>query len=102
MQLELELRDHAEVAAAAARCPVEVGVFGRTRVQQLAVCSHDVDGLYAVNRHAELACNAAKATAKRQAAYARMRHGAERRDELMRCSCLINLPEQRATGRPNT
>src|SRR4030095_9788609 len=102
MELELELRNHAEVAAAAARAPIELRILASAGMHDLAVGRDDVDRLQVVDRHAELARNAAKATAKGQAAHTRVRHRPEWRHQLMRRRFLVYLSEQRASGGPNT
>jgi hypothetical protein len=100
MQLELELRDHAEVAAAAPRTPVELRVLLGARVHELAVRRDDVDGLDVVDRHPELAGDAPEAAAERQTTDAGVRDRSEGCHELVRRRCLVDLAEQRTTRSP--
>ena len=53
VQPVLERGDDAEVAAAAADGPEEIGVLGGARVDELAVGEHDVGAQQVVDRHPE-------------------------------------------------
>ena len=74
MQLELEPRDDAEVAAASAQAPQQVLVLGLARVHEPAVGRHDVGGDEVVAREAELPHRPADAAAEREAGDAGRRH----------------------------
>src|SRR5689334_2030753 len=67
MEVELERDDDAEVAAAAANGPEELGVLPRARMHQLAVRGHDVGRDQVVDRHAEGARQPAEAAAEGEA-----------------------------------
>ena len=60
VQLELEAGDHAEVAAAAADRPEQVGVLVGAGAHRLAVGGHDVGGEQVVDGHAELAARSSR------------------------------------------
>ena len=66
MQAELELGHDAEVAAASAQAPEEVGVLGLARLDELAVGGHQVDGQQLVDREPVLAHDPADAAAERE------------------------------------
>src|SRR5690606_26874661 len=68
MKPELERRDDAEVAAAAAHAPIELRVLLGVCVQELAVRRDDVYAEHVVEREAEAPPDAAEATAEREAA----------------------------------
>ena len=55
VQAELEIRHHAEVAAAAAHAPEQLRILFGAGVPQLPVRGDHVDGLEVVDGHAELA-----------------------------------------------
>ena len=71
MQPEQERRDDAEVAAAPADRPEQVGVLVGARANALAVREHHLGFEQVVDREAALAGQVAEATAERQPAHAR-------------------------------
>ena len=96
MQAEFKPGDDAEVAAAAAHRPEQVGVLFRARVAELAVRGHDVHGLHVVEREAEASRDAPEAAAEREAADPGVRHGAGRRHEAVRHRFVIGIAKQAA------
>ena len=72
VQAEFELGDDAEIAAAAAQAPEQVGVLGLARLHELAVGRHQVDRQEVVDRHAVLALEPSDAAAEREAGDARV------------------------------
>jgi hypothetical protein len=64
VQAELERGDHAEVAAATAQCPEQVGVLVSGRPKLITVGGYDIDGEEVVHREAVLAHQPADATAE--------------------------------------
>ena len=81
VESELEAGDDAEVAAAAAERPEEVGVLGGAGAHHLAGRGHDLGGLEVVDRHAVLAAEPAEAAAERQSGDAGGGVDADRRGE---------------------
>ena len=81
MEVELELRDDAEVAAAAAQPPEQVGVVGLARVDEPAVRRDHVGRREVVAREAELPHRPADAAAEREPGDAGRRDEAARRRE---------------------
>ena len=100
MQAEFEVRDDAEVAAAAAHAPEQIRILLGAGVPKLSVGGDHVHRLEVVDRHAESAREATEAAAGRQAAHAGVRHRAERRHESVRHALVIHLAEQRAALDP--
>ena len=96
VQAELEARHDAEVAAAAAHRPVQVGILLRTRMAELAVRGHDVHGFHVVEREAEAPRDAPEATAEREAADPGVGYGAGRRHEAVRHRFVIEVAQQAA------
>ena len=96
MQAELEARHDAEVAAAAAHRPVQVGILLRARMTELAVRGHDVHGFHVVERETEAPREAPEAAAEREAADPGVRHGAGRRHEAVRHRLVIEVSQQAA------
>ena len=81
VQPEQERGDDAEVAAAAADRPVEVGVLVGARAHALAAGEHELGLEQVVDRQAALAGQVAEAAAERQAADAGRRDDPARRRE---------------------
>ena len=100
VQVELERSHDAEIAAAAAHCPVQVLVLLGARVTELAVRVHDVDRLDVVEREAEAPRQPAEARAECQSADAGVRYRAGGRDEAERHRLVIQFAEQAATIDP--
>ena len=67
MQAIFERSRHAEIAAAAAQAPEQVGVLVLAGRQRPSVREHQVDGKQVVERQRMLAHQPTKATAERQA-----------------------------------
>jgi hypothetical protein len=76
VQRELERRRDAEVAAAAAHAPEQVGVLGLACHQHAAIGRDDLRGPEVVDREAMLSLKPAKAAAEGQAADTRRRYDA--------------------------
>ena len=93
VQAVLERGDHADVGAAAAHRPEEVGMLGGAGRAQLPVGGDDVDGHHVVARQPVLAVEPADAAAKGQARDAGGRDVAGRRGEAER-------PGTRGRARP--
>jgi hypothetical protein len=93
MQSEVEVRDDAEIAAAAADAPQQVGMIARTGAYHAAVRGHDVHRFEIVDRHAEATRESTEAAAQRQSANAGVRDRPERRDESLCIRCAIDLTE---------
>src|SRR5204863_9189807 len=70
MEGELERRDDAEVAAAAAQRPEQLGLLARRRRAHRAVGHDDARAQQVVDRHAVQARQPAEAAAEREAGYA--------------------------------
>jgi hypothetical protein len=68
VQPELELGDHAKVAATAAQAPVQVGVLGLAGPHEVAVGGHDLEAGHVVARQAEPARQPAHPATQRQPA----------------------------------
>ena len=96
VQLELEAGHHAEVAAAAADRPEEIGVLGGAGAAQAAVGGDDVGGEQVVDGHAELAADPAEAAAEGQAGDAGGRVDAGRQREAVRLGRGVDVGEERA------
>jgi hypothetical protein len=62
VEAQLEARDDADFAAAAAQLPEEVRVIAGAGAYQVAGRRHDLGGLQIVHRHAELAAEPAEAS----------------------------------------
>jgi len=91
MQLELELRDDTEVAAASAQSPEEIRVLGLARVNEPAVGGDDVGAHEVVTRETELAHRPADAAAEREAGDAGRRDEAARRGEPVRLRLVVDV-----------
>ena len=112
VRAELEARDDAEVAAAAAQRPEQVGVLvGARRARSRAVGEDDVGRQQRVDRQAVVAHQPADAAAERQPADAGVRDLARRHREPVLLRGGVELAEQRAAadaddravaGRPST
>jgi hypothetical protein len=76
VQLELERGDDAEVAAAAAQAPEELGLRALAGVHEAPVGGHDIGADKVVEREAVLAHQVADAAAEREAGDAGRRHQA--------------------------
>ena len=102
MELELELRHDAEVAASAAQPPEQVGVLGLARVDEPAVGGDDVGADEVVAGEAVLAHQPADAAAEREAADAGRRDETARRREAVRLGLVVDVGPDRtaADGRP--
>ena len=96
MQLELEIRHDAEVAAAAAQAPEKLRVLVGARVHELAVGGHDVGAANVVERQAEAPRDAAEAAAEREARHAGVRHRARGSDEAELHRLVVHVAEQAA------
>ncbi len=94
VQRELEARDDAEVAAAAAHAPEQVRVLVRRRALEAPVGSDDVDGAQVVHREPVTPREPAEPAAEGQPADARMRHRARRSHESERHRFVVDLAEQ--------
>ena len=95
-EVELELGDDPEVAAAATEAPEEVRVLVGGRLHELAVCGDDVDPAQLVDRQAVLAHDPADPAAERQARDARVRDDPRRRGQAERLRLAVELAEQDA------
>jgi hypothetical protein len=89
-----------QVAPRAAHAPVEVSVLVGARVHEGAVGGHDLHGRDVVERETEPPRESPESPTRRQAADARVRHGAHRRHQAVRRGFVVDEPEQRASGRP--
>ena len=98
MQFELELRDDAEVAAAAAQAPEQVGVLGLGRVDEPAVCGDDVGADEVVAGEAVLAHQPADAAAEREAADAGGRDEPAGRCEPVCLGLVVDVGPDRAAA----
>ena len=101
MRLELEARHDAEVAAAAAQGPEEVGMLRRARPHLLSVGEHDVDRAQRVDREAVPPHQPADPAAERQPADARVRDLAGRDREAVLLRRGVELAEQGAAPDPD-
>ncbi len=91
MEVELELRDDAEVAAATAQSPEQVRVVGLARVDEPAVRRDDVGRDEVVAREAELAHRPADAAAEREPGDTGGRDEAARRREPVRLGLVVDV-----------
>ena len=91
VQIELELRDDAEVAAAAAQPPQQVGVLGLARVDEPAVRGDDVGRREVVAGESELPHRPADAATECEPGDAGGRHQAARRREPVRLGLVVNV-----------
>ena len=99
VELELERGDDAEVAAAAAQRPEQLGIVVRVRADQLAVGGHQLDRGDAVGLQAVAAGEPAHAAAERVAGDADGRRRAVQRDEAVRGGGVDDLlPEHAGAG----
>ena len=97
-ELELELGDDAEVAAAAAQAPEQVRVLLVGRSHDLALRRHDARGTQAVDREAVAAHDPADPAAEREAGDAGVRHVAVGDRQAVRPGRPRNVAEQRAAA----
>ena len=91
MRLEQEARHHAEIAAAAAQRPEEIGVLALAGRDEAAVGQDDVRLEQVVDREAVLAREVAGAAAERQAGDAGGRDDAERHGQAERVGGVIDV-----------
>ena len=98
MEVELELRDDAEVAAATAQSPEQVRVVGLARVDEPAVRRDDVGRDEVVAREAELAHRPADAAAEREPGDTGGRDEAARRREPVRLGLVVDVGPHRASA----
>ena len=91
VELVLERRDDAEVAAAAAKAPEQIGVLALARVDEAAVGRHHVGRKQVVARESVHAHQPADAAAKRQPGNASGRHRAAGRGQAERLRFVIEL-----------
>ena len=101
MRLELEAGDDAEVAAAAAQGPEEVGILRRARAHLLSVGEHDVDCTQRVDGEAVPPHEPADAAAQRQASDPRVRDLACRDREPVLLRHGVELAEQGSAPDPD-
>src|SRR2546430_8079222 len=92
MQLEFEFGDDAEVATATAKSPIEIGVLGLARVDDLAVGGDHLERHDVVAGKPMLSGQPSHATAEGEATYARMRNVAGRRCQPMLLSRSVERP----------
>ena len=102
MQAELEIRHHAEVAAAAAHAPEQLGILAGAGMPEFSVRADHIDRLEVVDGHAEATRDSAEAAAQGQAADARVRHRSQRSDQALRHALEVHLSQQRAAGNRGT
>ena len=100
MQLELERRHDAEVPAAAAQGPEQVGFRARRGRSHVAVRRHDGGAEQVVDRHAMAPRQPAEAAAERQAGHAGGRVDAQRRRQAVRLRLAIEVAQQGAWADP--
>jgi len=99
MRLEREVDDDAEVAAAAAQCPEQVLVVGVISNCHGAVSGHDCRGDEVVESEPVQADQVPDASAKRQAANARVAKRSARKSKTCALTGRIDvLPERPATA----
>src|SRR4029453_8382300 len=91
-----EAGGHAEVAAAAAQRPEQIGVFAFARAQQPPLGRHDIDPLHVVARPAEASRHIAEAAAERQPGDPRRRDETENRGETMELRLAVDVAEEAA------
>ena len=96
VEAELERRDDAEVPAAAAQRPEQLGVVLRVRAHQLSLGRHELDRRDAVGLQAVAAREPAHAAAERVAGDADVRAGAVQRDQPVRRGGVHDLLPQHA------
>ena len=97
VKTELELRDHAEVAAAAAERPEEIRVLAGAGAHDIALGGDDLGGFEVVDRHAVLAAEPAEAPAQRQARDPRGGVDPHRSGEPVGQGRCVEIPERSAT-----
>lgn len=102
IELELEAGDDAEVSAAAAQSPEQVGILRIAGVYQPAVSRDDIRREEAVDGHAVLPAQPAETAAKRQAGHPRSRVYAQGRGKAMRLRGRVEVGQGAAglDGRP--
>jgi hypothetical protein len=98
MQRKLELGHDAKVAAAAADCPEEIGVFVRADTPDRSIRSHDLRGHEIVDRKPKFTTESPVAAAEREPAQARVRDDAPGRDEVVRQRRDVEVVDQRAAA----
>ena len=99
MQLESELRDHAEVAAAAAERPEELGILPLARGDDGPVGGDDDRRKQIVEREPERRAQMPETTAERQAGDARVAEGpAGRREPVNLARRIEVVPERTAAA----
>ncbi|MNM78458.1 hypothetical protein D3C81_903610 [compost metagenome] len=100
VQLELEQRDHAEVAAATAQGPEQVGLLGGAGPAALAIGGHHLAAEQVIHSHAVLARQPAKPAAERQPGHAGGGVDAERRGQPERLRLVVEIGQQGAAADP--
>ena len=96
MELELELRDDAEIAAAAAQPPEQLGVLGLARMDEPAVGGDDIRGGEVVAGEAEFPHRPTDAAAEREPGDAGRRHEAAGGRERVRLGLVVDVGPDRA------
>ena len=96
MQPELERRRDAEVSAAAANRPEQVGVLVRRGADDAAVGQHQLDTEQVVQRHSMLRHEPAEPAAEREAGHTGGRHDAAGRGEPVHLRFPVELCPERA------
>ena len=99
VQLQVESCHDAEVPAAAADCPEEVGLVVCADVTDLAVRRDDFGADEVIDCQPVPAIQSAEAAAGRETADARVGNHAGRRDEAVRERGIVEVTEQRAATR---
>jgi hypothetical protein len=99
VKLELELRHHAEVAAAAAQGPEQVGILVVARTHEFAFGGDELDRADAVTREPVLAHDPANSATEREASDAGMRDVPEgRRGERVRGGGTREVAQERSAA----
>src|SRR5262245_31495859 len=97
MPFGLERCRHAEIAAAAAYGPEEVGVLRRASVEKFAIGSNHIGGVQIVGGEPKFTTEPAEATAKGESGYTSGRVDPKRRGRAERLRVLVCIRElQRA------
>ena len=94
MEAVLERGHDAEVAAAAAQCPEEIGMLVGAGAQHVAVGGNELERHDVVAREAVFPREPADAAAERQTANTRLRDDAERHRQAEDVRLAIELAEQ--------
>jgi hypothetical protein len=100
VEAELERRDHAEVAAAAAQRPEKIGMLVLGGAHEFAVRRHDVGAEEVVDGEAVLAHQPADATAKGESGDSGVAHDPAGGGQTVRLRLVVNIAPQRTTLHP--